>query len=205
MIVRKFRPVQEEITGVWFQTAFIIFWYLTILINILRSGFRMDYLIFIVAGLLPVYMVIQCARSAYFYRRERREAIRLGNVRPGRIVNVVRKIETYEDSNRRRQYHHYYYLTVEIMNLDTGIANEFESQAYRLPVHRYLSSPYVQVYTDETGWKHYIEGFQFKENKHEPDIIAGTREFEDTSVFPRVVQTVVLLMIILSIVKQYFR
>lgn len=137
MIVRKFRPVQEEITGVWFQTAFIIFWYSTILINILRSGFRMDYLIFIVAGLLPVYMVIQCARSAYFYRRERREAIRLGNVRPGRIVN--------------------------------------------------------------------IEGFQFKENKHEPDIIAGTREFEDTSVFPRVVQTVVLLMIILSIVKQYFR
>lgn len=164
MLIRRFRPAQEEVTGIWLQIGFIILWYSTILSSILRAGFRTEYLIFIVAGLLPVYMVIQLARSAYFYRQERKEAIRLGNVKPGRITNVVRKTETYESSRRGRQYRHYYYLTVEILNPDTGIANEFESQAYRVPVHRYLSSPYVQVYTDETGWKHYIEGFQFKEN-----------------------------------------
>lgn len=205
MTIHRFRPVEEEVRGFGAQMLFIILWYSTIAGEILRGKFNTNYLIFLVAGLLPVFSLIRFSQSAYSYRQQRREAIRLGNASPGRIINVIRKTESQGDGRNNRTYMHYYYLTVEIMNPETGIAMEFESSAYRIPVHRYLASPYVRVYTDETGWKHYIEGFQFKKNKHEPDILGDNGELDDGSFMgTKIIQTIIFVMIVLSFVSRIF-
>ena len=61
----------------------------------------------------------------------------------------------------------------------TGAANTIQSQGYRKPVHRYLASDRVSVYTDRSGWKHYIEDFQWKEHRGDPDIFNMPKEFEE--------------------------
>lgn len=77
------------------------------------------------------------------------------------------------------RYRRYYFLQVEMYDPVTGAANTIQSQGYRKPVHRYLASDRVSVYTDRSGWKHYIEDFQWKEHRGDPDIFNMPKEFEE--------------------------
>jgi len=98
------------------------------------------------------------------------------------------------------------YLEVEMTDPDTGISTRIRSQGYRRPVHRYLGSDRVTVYTDRSGWKHYLEDFQWKEHKNDPDIFDYPREFEEVHLesgrLSQIIFVVILLLMILNVFIQ---
>ena len=59
----------------------------------------------------------------------------------------------------------FYFMIIEVVDPQTGAVQTIKSDPYRIPLQKYIGSPYVQVYTDRTGWKHVVDGFQLKERE----------------------------------------
>lgn len=77
-------------------------------------------------------------------------------------MNIVREYYDEYDSKNRRRRIAYYFLIVDMVDSATGTVQTIKSEPYRIPLYKYLASPYVQIYTDKTGWKHVIDGLQLK-------------------------------------------
>ena len=88
---RVIRPAEEEIGNVVPGILFSIFWYCSIGGIILRGGFQLMLVIFLIAGILPVFQAVTSIRRALFYRKQRAEAIALGNATYGTITGVTRQ------------------------------------------------------------------------------------------------------------------
>lgn len=196
MFKRKIRPAQEEMTGVLYSALFLLIWYAGLLRGILTSGFQSSYMLFLAAGLIPLFTAVQTVRRALFYRRQREEIKAAGNVSRGRIVNVIMKSAPYEDSHHRTRYRRYYFLEAEVADPVTGVINRMESPAYSRPIHRYLASPEVTVYTDRTGWKHYMDDFQWKERKSDPGIFEENRVFDEYGTGALVCKVLVIIVML---------
>lgn len=202
MFRRKIRPAQEEMRGTAFTVVFVLIWYASLMRGILYAGFQNTYLLFLAAGLLPVFTAVQGVRRALFYRRQGREIKGSGSATRGRIVNVIMKSEPYEDSHHRARYRRYYVLVAEVADPVTGVVNRIESPAYSRPIHRFLASPEVTVYTDRTGWKHYMDDFQWKERKSDPGIFEGDQVFDEYgtgALFGKVLVILVMLLMLYNI------
>ena len=139
MFRKRIRPAQEEMRGTAFTIIFVLVWYAGLMRGIAGGGFQSAYLLFLVAGLLPVFTAVQGVRRALFYRRQGREIREFGNAARGRIVNVIMKSAPYEDSHHRTRYRRYYVLEAEVPDPVTGVVNRIESPAYSRPIHRYLA------------------------------------------------------------------
>ena len=180
---RRIRPADEEVGNIIPTVLFVFLWYSGLLGMMASTGFDTILLLFLAAGLLPLYSVGMSIRRAFFYRKQRADAIAYGQSFSGRIRSVVRQDQPYLDDSsehRRLRYRRYYFLEVDMINPDTGVTNTIRSQGYSKPIHRYLASDKVRVYTDKSGWKYYLEDFQWKQHKSDPDIFDYPREFEDT-------------------------
>ena len=144
-------------------------------------------------------------RRAY-YRRQRSAAVALGHAAEGRIMSVTR--ETVSDTSGRHnsvRYRRYYYLTVEMIDPYTGASTTIRSQGYRLPIHRYLRSDQVRVYTDRSGWKHYLEDFQWKEHRSDPDLFGPPREFEEVQFGSGPIgQIIIVIILIFMLISIFF-
>ena len=197
---RKILPAEEEIGNVTFLILFTILWYSALFRNFHFGGAQITVLLFCAAGLLPMYSAVTMVRKAFFYRKQRADAIAYGQSRPGRIQSVVRQdVPYYSSQHHRLRYHRYYYLKVDITDPVTGVTTTIQSQGYRKPVHRYLASAQVRVYTDRSGWKHYLEEFQFKEHPTDPGIFDGKpMDFVETAAGSgRFVQNLVAVILVL--------
>ena len=64
-----------------------------------------------------------------------------------------------------------YYLVVEICPQGSEAPVTIRSDAYTWPVYRALSSAEVDVYTSDTESGYTLDGFQYKTDKSEPDIL----------------------------------
>lgn len=205
---RVIRPAEEEIGNVIPLILFSILWYCSIGGIIIRSGFQFPLLIFLIAGILPVFQAVNTIRRALFYRRQRADAIAFGDAAYGTITGVTRQDVPYYTSGKHRhlRYRRYYYLTVQMTDPVTGISSEIRSQGYLKPIHRYLSSPQVRIYTDKSGWKHYLEDFQWKQNRNDPDIFNYPKEFEDVHIgterFGQIIFVIVLILMIFTMFRQ---
>lgn len=204
---RSIRPAEEEIGNIFPLILFSILWYTLIGNTIISGSFQPMLLMFLVAGLLPLYQIFNNIRRAFFYRRQRSEAIALGNVSHGTITGVTRQdIPSYTSGRRRNlQYRRYYFLNVQMTDPFTGISSEIQSQGYRKPIHRYLSSPQVKIYTDQSGWKHYLEDFQWKQHQNDPDIFHYPKEFEEVHIGTEQVGQIIFVVIFLIMLFSMFR
>ena len=205
---RVIRPAEEEMGGVVSTVLFSVVWYSALCGTIFRVGFQLSMLLFLVAGLLPLCQAVNIARRAFFYRKQRADAIALGDRKNGRIVGTTRQDVPYysSDDHGRLRYRRYYFLEVEMTDPDTGISSRIQSQGYRRPIHRYLGSNRVTVYTDRSGWKHYLEDFQWKEHRSDPDIFDYPREFEEVHLGSgRVTQIIFVVILILMILNVFLQ
>lgn len=66
---RKIRPAEEEMGNIAFLVLFVILWYSTLIGSLASNGVRTPVLLFLVAGLFPVYSAVTVVRKALFYRR----------------------------------------------------------------------------------------------------------------------------------------
>lgn len=208
MRIGKIRPAEEEIGNLLPLILFSILWYSTLGVSIVENGFQPGLILFLAAGLLPLYQAFMSIRRALFYRRQRAEAVALGRPARGRIVGISREDVPYYTSgkHRRLRYRRYYYLEVEVADPDTGIVSRIRSQGYRRPIHRYLGSDQVSVYTDKSGWKHYLENFQWKERRGDPDIFGGSCDFEEAHPgAERIGQFLFTAVLVLMLLHMFFR
>lgn len=205
---RIIRPADEEIGNVIPTILFSILWYSALAGMIIRSGFQTALLLFLVAGILPLYQTVTNIRRAFFYRKQRADAIALGHASYGKITEVTRQDIPYYTSGRHRhlRYRRIYCLNVEITDPVTGASTTIQSQGYRRPIHRYLASPNVRVYTDQSGWKHYLEDFQWKAHRSDPDIFNYPKEFEElhpgSEKIGQIIFVIILILMIFSVLRQ---
>lgn len=203
---KKMITADEEISGVVPLICFNILWYVSCAGIILRgSGFSTVSALFVVAGLLPVYAVFQKVRRALYYRRLRRRTIGEGRKSRGRIINIVKRTETVAGSRQRTHMRRLYFLIVEITNSDNGAVYQIESDAYSFPVDSFLASPEVTVYTDKSGWKHYIEDFRLKASRKDPGIFPDRPEFKESTAVYKIFEIVIILLMLWTILGQFFR
>lgn len=167
---KKIRTADEELNGVFYTMIFVLIWYVFIIRYIIANGFHSSLLIFLIGGVLPLIQGVRTVQKALYYRRFHRQCMEMSYPRRGRIVNVTREYYDTYDSDHRRHRLTYYFLIIEVVDPQTSVLQTIKSSAYRIPVHRYLGSPYVQVYTDQTGWKYVIDGFELKNKRSDPDI-----------------------------------
>lgn len=171
MLHRKIRTKKESMESIPFLIIFVIIWYTVTLRPVIKTGFSSvgTSSIFLLAGLLPLGIVVQTIRRVCYYRRLHRQYM---NQRPrkGKIVSCVRGSYRERSSKGSSRIVYEYFLKIEVYDPDTMLTTEIQSEAYSWPVYRALSSPDVEVYTDETGWHHVIDGFQYKTSKNDPDI-----------------------------------
>ncbi len=205
---RKIRPAEEEMGNVAFLILFAILWYACLVASIVNGGTRITVLLFFVAGLFPVYSAVTMIRKALFYRRQRADAIAYGSSQSGKIRGVMRQDIPYRSGEHNTlRYHRYYYLQVDITGPVTGAVSTIQSQGYRKPIHRYLASAQVRVYTDRSGWKHYLEDFQYKRRMSDPGIFDDRpMEFEETRAGNgRVIQVLFIAVFILIVLSSFFQ
>ena len=185
---RVIRPAEEEIGNVVPGILFSIFWYCSIGGIILRGGFQLMLVIFLIAGVLPVFQAVTSIRRALFYRKQRAEAIALGNAAYGTITGVTRQDVPYYTSGEHRhlRYRRYYFLNVQMTDPMTGISSEIQSQGY--------------------GWKHYLEDFQWKQHRNDPDIFNYPREFEEVHIgserFGQIIFVIILILMIFTMFRR---
>lgn len=202
---RRIRPAEEEIGNVGFSFLFTILWYAGLAASIRSGGFILTHLLFLAAGLIPIYTMITMIRRAFFYRKQREDAIAYGHSQLGRIQSVMRQdVPYYSGKHHTLRYHRYYYLDVELTDPVTGVTNVIRSQGYRRPIHRYLASDTVRVYTDRSGWKHYLEEFQFKAHRNDPGAFDDRpMDFEETAAgsgrFVQILFAVIVILMILNL------
>lgn len=205
---RKIRPAEEEMGNVAFLILFAILWYACLVASIVNGGTRITVLLFFVAGLFPVYSAVTMIRKALFYRRQRADAIAYGSSQLGKIRGVMRQDIPYRSGEHNTlRYHRYYYLQVDITDPVTGAVSTIQSQGYRKPIHRYLASAQVRVYTDRSGCKHYLEDFQYKRRMSDPGIFDDRpMEFEETRAGNgRVIQVLFIAVFILIVLSSFFQ
>lgn len=205
---RKIRPAEEEMGNVAFLILFAILWYACLVASLVNGGTRITVLLFFVAGLFPVYSAVTMIRKALFYRRQRADAIAYGSSQLGKIRGVMRQDIPYRSGEHNTlRYHRYYYLQVDITDPVTGAVSTIQSQGYRKPIHRYLASAQVRVYTDRSGWKHYLEDFQYKRRMSDPGIFDDRpMEFEETRAGnSRVIQVLFIAVFILIVLSSFFQ
>lgn len=200
---RRFRPAQEELTQVILGGLLCCVWYAILLEQFLRDKFRSDMLIFMLAGLPLLYTTVIDAQRAFFYRKQRKNAIQLGHVRKGQLVNVLRTSEVQRTRRGQRTINYYFY-EVEVTDAYTGASAIIKSDAYNRPIHRYLGSPEVKVYTDSTGWKHYLEEFQLKEHRSDPDIFPEAPRFK-APLWGRSVYNIIYILLLALMLFRIFR
>ena len=205
---RKIRPAEEEMGNVAFLILFAILWYACLVASLVNGGTRITVLLFFVAGLFPVYSAVTMIRKALFYRRQRADAIAYGSSQWRKIRGVMRQDIPYRSGEHNTlRYHRYYYLQVDITDPVTGAVSTIQSQGYRKPIHRYLASAQVRVYTDRSGWKHYLEDFQYKRRMSDPGIFDDRpMEFEETRAGNgRVIQVLFIAVFILIVLSSFFQ
>lgn len=197
------RPADEEMGNCIPVLSFVILWYAALMQSMLRS-FQPAHTLFLLAGLVPLFTLVQCVRRARFYRAQRAHAIAHGRAVHGHITGVAQKMIPYAGKNGSLRFHKYYCLQVKIVNPVTGAADVIESQAYRKPIHCYLASPKVLVYTDKCSLNHYLEGFQWKVHKKDPDIFSYPHEFDATNRNLPILQILFVLIAIGLLIRLMF-
>ena len=159
--MRRIRTKRESLSGVAFGLLFSAIWYSIILKNILAGQAMGNYIIFLIAGLLPLYTSLRQIRRAVYYRKLHEE-YQKGRARKGRIIDCVKQYRQTAGSRGRIRMVPEYVLHIELEN-ENGLRSEtIQSEPYSWPVYRVLSSPEVDVYTDESGWNHVIDGFHYR-------------------------------------------
>lgn len=203
---KKFRTAKEEIGAVPTLFLFTAVWYSALFRGMAGAGFQPMLIPFCVAGLLPLYTAANEIRRAMFYRKQRADAIAYGHSQVGRICGVTRKdIPYYSGKNRTLRYRRNYCLQVDLMDPATGAVHTIESEGYRKPVHRYLTSDKVRVYTDRTGWKYYLEEFQVKKHKSDPGVFDQLpSEYEETAWGGQRLGQIIFVIILLGMIWGMF-
>lgn len=202
MFQRRILPAEEELWDTVMLTGFAAVWYGSLLRTFLNGGTNgMNAVIFLLGGLLPLYAAFVRSRAALSCRKKRREAIATGRCCRGVIRHVIVETIPYRGRHGRIHYQKRYYLLIDRMEEGSAFGMEVKTGAYRVPVHIYLKSREVKLYSDASGWNWYAEELQCGRFRQKPVLVETDRadgEIYVGDVLFRIVFLAVLLLIFLQ-------
>ncbi len=170
ILKRKLYTANEEIGfKVIPIVIFVGVWYGFLIQSFRADGFIAGLIPHYIAGLAVAFYTGKNVRRALIQRLRHREIMKTVQPLQGRILDI--KLEqTRRGSGKRMRIISWYYLEVQVMDSNTGLVRSIISDPYHFPPQRYLASPMVDVYIDESGWHPVIDGFQLKQRRSDPDI-----------------------------------
>ena len=141
--------------------------------------------------------------EALQWRKRHRMCMETQSPRKGRIIDC--DCEEIIHRTARGSFTEYrYYLVVEIYPQGLSIPMDIRSDAYTWPVYQVLSSPEVDVYYSDTEAGYTLDGFQYKSDKSEPDILPESlRKSLPGSGVGSVVFCIVLFLLLLTVRYKY--
>ena len=97
-----------------------------------------------------------------------------------------------------------YYLIVEIYPQGLSTPVDIRSDAYAWPVYQALSSPEVDVYYSDTEAGYTLDGFQYKNDYSEPDILPESlRKSLSSKSVENVIFCIILFLLLLTVRYKY--
>lgn len=170
ILKRKLYTANEEIGfKVVPIVIFVGVWYGFLIQSFRADGFIAGLIPHYIAGLAVAFFAGKNVRRALMQRLRHREIMKTVQPLQGRILDI--KLEqTRRGSGKRMRIISWYYLEVQMTDPNTGLVRSIISDPYHFPPQRYLASPMVDVYIDESGWHPVIDGFQLKQRRSDPDI-----------------------------------
>lgn len=204
MIRRRILPEEEELWDAAMVAAFVVTWYGMLIPTLWKHTISgINAAIFIVGGILPLYTAFAKGRAVLSCRKKRREALGKGRCCRGIIRQVVAEKVPYRGRNQHIYYRTRYHLVIEKLEEGFDYGMEIKTGAYRVPVHRYLKSREVKLYSDASGWKWYVEGLQCGMFR-QPPIVSEMGDCEGGSytgdiLFRIIFITISILMLLQSI------
>ncbi|NCC00855.1 MAG: hypothetical protein EOM34_09265 [Clostridia bacterium] len=202
--MRKIRTKRESMAMVPNLLIFSVVWYILLIRNIISEKSIGMSLMFLIAGILPLFMAVQQIRRAVYFRRLHREVMNRPPKR-GRIISCNKafcEVETREAASRKMAEYKL------IIQMDDGVSFEpvqIESEPYSWPVYKVLASPEVDVYTDDSGWHHVIDGFHYKKHRSDEGIFKDNPWEDglgnDNSRIFNVIWAVLLIIFLISILR----
>ena len=148
--------------------AFAAAWYSSLfrmLLNGTTNAANMA--VFLLGGILPLSAAFVKGRTVLACRKKRREAVSGGRCCRGVIRRVESETVPFTGRHGRIHYRKRYYLIIEKMEEGFAYGTEIRTGAYSVPVHLYLKSPEVKLYSDVSGWDWYVEGLQCSRFRHD--------------------------------------
>ena len=166
ILAGNFYPHDEDFGDAFGWFVFGCAWTVLILGQLSSNGLQSSSTFGIVMIPIPFFVAYNLFRKAAACRKLRKEAMEQGTVQHGKIVGVRARTEEQRSSRRRKRITYFTY-DVEITSPQTGASFLITSEEYRQAVHHWITSPDILVYTDRSGWKHYLAGFQVKGKRKE--------------------------------------
>lgn len=198
--MRRIRTKRESMPGVPYTILFSLIWYSGLLRSVMNGQAIGELLLFFIAGLLPLTFTFQQIKRAMYFRKLHKQAMQR-TPRKGKIVNCQKSY--YQERGRRGRIYTKaeYILIIEIQNEGEYSPVQIQSEPYEWPIYRVLSSPNVDVYTDDTGWHHVIDGFEYKKRRSDPGIFSenpwNMDPTEDRGTLLRVIVYIVMILMLL--------
>lgn len=202
--IRQYPTADEELGGAAMVFAFAAVLFGILLIELYRGSISSgSILLAVIAGMLPVLTFSRLFSVAVQERSKRRKFMRDGRKGTGEII-AVREIRR---AARTRHGERTVYRYVYTVRFTDGSGFDFDTQEYARPVHAVLATPYVTVYSDLTGRRHFIADFQVKNNTNEPGPFSyegdGTRSF--WQMHARTLYTILFMVFALAILLSNIR
>lgn len=198
--MRKIRTKRESMPGVPYAILFSVIWYSGLLRSVMSGQAIGGLLLFFIAGLLPLTVAFQQIKGAMHFRNLHKQAMKR-TPRKGKIINCQKSY--YQERGRRGRIYTKaeYILIIELENEGEYSPLQIQSEPYEWPIYRVLRSPNVDVYTDDTGWHHVIDGFEYKKRKSDPGIFPenpwNMDPTENGNTIVRVIVYVIMILILL--------
>lgn len=159
--IRQFPTADEELGGAAMLLVFEIVLFGVLAIEVVRGYISSGGIILaLIADMLPLLSFSRLFSIAMQERSKRRKFMREGRKESGEIISV-REIKRAVRTRHGERTEYRYVYTVRFTD---GSGFDFETQEYSKPVHAILAAPYVTVYSDVTGRRHFIADFQVKNN-----------------------------------------
>lgn len=198
--MRKIRTRRESMPGVPYAILFSMIWYSGLLRSVMNGQAIGGLLLFFVAGLLPLTVAFQQIKGAMHFRNLHKQAMKR-TPRKGKIINCQKSY--YQERGRRGRIYTKaeYILIIELEKEGEYSPLQIQSEPYEWPIYRVLRSSNVDVYTDDTGWHHVIDGFEYKKRKSDPGIFPenpwNMDPAENGNTIVRVIVYVIMILILL--------
>lgn len=203
MFQRRVLPTEEELWDAVMPAAFAAAWYSSLfrmLLNGTTNAANMA--VFLLGGILPLSAAFVKGRTVLACRKKRREAVSGGRCCRGVIRRVESETVPFTGRHGRIHYRKRYYLIIEKMEEGFAYGTEIRTGAYSVPVHLYLKSPEVKLYSGSNGWNWYVEGLQCGIFRQNPGMFRTDDADGDTYVGDaafRIIYVAILLFMLLRI------